>query len=296
MRFTTFAVLAFALSVPVLAQKPIPREVIQQLTADDSVCRTLPKDLKATWVDLNNDRIPELIVKAENLCACGASGNCTHWVFQKTEVGYVTLVNGLSGQRLYPKTAVSNGFKDLVTEEHISAAETAMIVHKWNGRAYSPSDCFTKENISQTRIPVYRIRPDSCDPNESSRSSLPVSGSGVGSLTSPQSLRSITPQAFTIGAGRYVYFPIQSNENVFVSGRFSATGGTGNDVEVFILGQDEFTNWQNRHSVKTWFNSGRVTVSNISVQLPPGNYFLVFSNNFSTMTPKAITANILLTH
>jgi hypothetical protein len=297
MRSPILTVFLIALTTAAFAQRPIPKEVIQQLTADDSTCRTLPNDLKGTWIDLNNDRIPELIVKAEGVCNCGASGNCSHWVFQKTSVGYVTLVNGLNGQKLYSKNSVSNGFKDLATEEHLSATKTALIVHKWNGRAYIPSECFTKENISQTRTPIYRIKPDSCLPEERE----PVAQQPTyqrptyQTPTSQTSARLLTPQAFTVGAGRYVYFPIQSNGNAFVSGRFTATGGGGNDVEVFILGQDEFTNWQNRHSVNTWFNSGRVTVSNISVRLPAGNYYLVFSNNFSMMTPKAVTANVLLT-
>jgi hypothetical protein len=35
---------------------------------------------------------------------------------------------------------------------------------------------------------------------------------------------------------------------VTLQGHFAVTGGSGNDVEVYMLPEDGFTNWENRHS------------------------------------------------
>jgi hypothetical protein len=90
---------------------------------------------------------------------------------------------------------------------------------------------------------------------------------------------------FIVPAGAY---------DVTMKGHFSATGGARNDVEVYVLNEDEFVNWQNRHQVTTLYSSGRVTQDSINLTLPAdaGTYYLVFSNRFSLFSPKAVEANI----
>ncbi len=80
-----------------------------------------------------------------------------------------------------------------------------------------------------------------------------------------------------------------------VRGRFRATGGSGNDIEVYILDKNGYENWQNGHKVKTYYNSGRITVADIDVTLGKGQYILIFSNRFSSSTPKAVEAQVSLT-
>jgi hypothetical protein len=83
---------------------------------------------------------------------------------------------------------------------------------------------------------------------------------------------------------------------VRVEGTFSATGGAGNDVEAYIFSNDDFVNWQNRHRVRTFYNSGRVTQGTLEVTLPPiaGTYYLVFNNNFSLLSAKTVQTSIRL--
>ncbi len=77
---------------------------------------------------------------------------------------------------------------------------------------------------------------------------------------------------------------------ITVQGHFTATGGGRNDVEVFVLNADQFTNWKNGHQTPTYYNSGKVTVGDVEASLPEeaGAYYLVFNNNFSLLSGKAV--------
>jgi hypothetical protein len=107
--------------------------------------------------------------------------------------------------------------------------------------------------------------------------------------------------AVTVAAANSIYFPLPVPETATVvklQGHFTATGGTGNDIEVYLLNQDQFTNWQNGHATPTYYNSGRVTVGDIDATLPndAGTYYLIFNNKFSMITPKAVQETMTLTY
>ena len=108
----------------------------------------------------------------------------------------------------------------------------------------------------------------------------------------------ITNGAITVRAAGYLYYKFSvpaSATNVFVDGHFSATGGTGNDIEVVIVNEDNFANFQNHHDAQTYYNSGKATQNSIQAVLPAGGtYYLVFNNGFSLLTPKAVAADATL--
>jgi zinc-ribbon domain len=108
-------------------------------------------------------------------------------------------------------------------------------------------------------------------------------------------------KAFTVNAGGVYYFTFEMPTGAFnatLKGHFAASGGAGNDVEAFVVSEDDFVNWRNGHSVKALYNSGRVTQETLNVFLPtnPGKYILVFSNKFSLLTPKAVQADVQLNY
>lgn len=80
-----------------------------------------------------------------------------------------------------------------------------------------------------------------------------------------------------------------------VGGTFSATGGN-NDIEVFVMEENQFLNWQNGHKADLAYSSGRVTAGKLNIPLPqePGAYYVVFSNRFSFITNKAVEADLKL--
>lgn len=112
---------------------------------------------------------------------------------------------------------------------------------------------------------------------------------------------SITNGALTIGAGAFSWYSFvipQGTTTPSVTGRFIASGGAGNDVQVYILDDDGFVNFKNGHEARAYYNSGRVTQAAIGAELPnlPATYYLVFDNRFSAITPKAVNVNASLNY
>jgi hypothetical protein len=104
--------------------------------------------------------------------------------------------------------------------------------------------------------------------------------------------------AFIVEPGKYKSFKVEVTNAMtkpVVQGTFTAEGGN-NDVEVYVLEENQLLNWQNNHKSDTTYSSGRVTAGKLKIPLPqePGTYYVIFSNRFSYITNKAITADVWL--
>jgi zinc-ribbon domain len=107
--------------------------------------------------------------------------------------------------------------------------------------------------------------------------------------------------ALTVAADSFSYYTLPvppSASQVSLQGHLSATGGSGNDIELYVMDEDAFTNWKNGHATRTIYNSGKITVVSLNVTLPSGagTYYLIFNNKFSLLTPKAVQEDITLTY
>jgi hypothetical protein len=125
------------------------------------------------------------------------------------------------------------------------------------------------------------------------------SGSQPVTQTRQARVMPLVDTSFTLNAaqGTQLTFSVPANATeIRVEGMFTASGGSGNDIEVYLLNEDEFVNWQNGHRVNTLYNSGRMTQGTLNTVLPPGagKYHLVFNNKFSLLSPKAVKASIRL--
>ena len=104
-----------------------------------------------------------------------------------------------------------------------------------------------------------------------------------------------------VNADGYYYWKLQvpaGATSVRLQANFEASGGTGNDVEVYVLPDTDFVNWQNHHAAKAFYNSGKVTVGKFNVTLPDdaGTYYLVLDNRFSLLSKKEVGVKGALTY
>lgn len=114
---------------------------------------------------------------------------------------------------------------------------------------------------------------------------------------------SLLNAGITVHAGEFYDVPIHLRDimqDVVLSGSFTASGGSGNDIEVFVLSQADFTNWQNGHSYSALYSSGRVTTAGFNVSLPTpsvgqtSDYHVVYSNTFSWISTKQVNTTVNL--
>jgi hypothetical protein len=104
----------------------------------------------------------------------------------------------------------------------------------------------------------------------------------------------------TVDAGGYNTYQFSVPDNAIgatISGSFLASGGSGNDIEVFVMSTTDFINWKNGHQSNVYYQSGKMTTQSISASLPSGSsLYLVYSNTFSTVTKKNVQTKVDLTY
>ena len=131
-------------------------------------------------------------------------------------------------------------------------------------------------------------------------------GSGVKSTSVPSSTTGMVAQTTNIATGQYIVlagkwsqltFDIAKNDmhNVVVSGWVHASGGPQNDIEVFVVNDNDYNTWVQGRQVTPVYNSGRKTMVDINFNIPSATerYHLVFNNVFST-SMKTIQAEVYL--
>jgi hypothetical protein len=104
--------------------------------------------------------------------------------------------------------------------------------------------------------------------------------------------------SFAVPAGNYYYYEVnipQGETSLSITGSFIASGGTANDIEVLVMDQAHYGTWISGNQVSTYFDSGRVSNGNIVAALPgSGNYYLIYSNIFSTTYDRTVQTNVVL--
>ena len=104
----------------------------------------------------------------------------------------------------------------------------------------------------------------------------------------------LTPEAFVVERASYRNWGFQVSRSARVFGRFRAQGGSGNDIRVFVIDEDEFENFRNGRDVRSYYSSGQVSSGQIDLRLRFGRYEIIFDNRIPPYSNKNITANIQL--
>jgi hypothetical protein len=105
--------------------------------------------------------------------------------------------------------------------------------------------------------------------------------------------------ALSVAARHYAFYTLTVPgyaHSVRVSGHFQTTGEVGNDIDVYVLNDEQFTDWKKGSETHTYYASGKATVGDVHASLPDGHgtYYLVFNNGFSALTAKVVTFNGLM--
>jgi hypothetical protein len=112
----------------------------------------------------------------------------------------------------------------------------------------------------------------------------------------PVSSGSIQVAALGTSSLRFVVTPEMRQARLV--GRFSVSGGFGNDIQAGVVpGESEHLNYINGHQSRgVWFTPGRVTAESFDVSVPPGTYYLDFSNKFSLLAAKTVNLDVWISY
>ncbi|MGI8786995.1 MAG: hypothetical protein ACR2HG_04445 [Pyrinomonadaceae bacterium] len=91
-------------------------------------------------IDLNNDGIMEADVRSNSSLICGASGNCSIWIYGKHRKTYKQLLYGF-GVEYKTKQNSTNGYRDILVVEHASCCSSYQTTYKFDGENYKEDKC-----------------------------------------------------------------------------------------------------------------------------------------------------------
>jgi hypothetical protein len=106
-------------------------------------------------IDLNNDGISEVLAQAYGMRAgCGATGNCSFWVFQETPEGFTKILDtrnrdgngGIEVITISPNR--TEGFNDIILGDHSNASERTLYVYRYHHGQYKESECYDAAWVS----------------------------------------------------------------------------------------------------------------------------------------------------
>ena len=118
--------------------------------------------------------------------------------------------------------------------------------------------------------------------------------------TSQTSTSNVVNGVITVGARNHqaYQFGVPADAyNAQISGTFTASGGSGNDIIVYVFDSTNYVNWENGHQSSAYYNSGQVTTDSFSINLPAGGtYYLVYDNSFSFLSSKNVNTQANLAY
>jgi hypothetical protein len=134
-----------SLTVSQSSSSRIPQRVIDQFFKDlcPSGCSKeevglWKRNLRHKARDLNGDGVPEWFLYVVHSDWCGAGGNCSYSVYQKTPKGFTLLLND---KVLVVGDTVTNGYRDLASEFPMGVCadgrrELRVTLYRHDGRKY----------------------------------------------------------------------------------------------------------------------------------------------------------------
>lgn len=112
------------------------------------------------------------------------------------------------------------------------------------------------------------------------------------SLNLQLSGETIIDSVYRVDPGSYRYFPLSLPCVATIQGGFAASAALGDNIIVYILGENDFYRYQNEQSASTYYNSGKIGYDTFELTLNPGEYYIVLSNTYSLVSTKNVQLQV----
>ena len=117
------------------------QHVIQGKSSKDRPAEDAVLSTRIQSIDLNDDETPEIFAQSADPNTCGASGNCSFWILQKSKTGYKVLLKSVA-QNFRIRQVKTGGFLDVELGLHDSAYSTEWRGYKYDGAHYIRVKCW----------------------------------------------------------------------------------------------------------------------------------------------------------
>ncbi len=105
----------------------------------------------------------------------------------------------------------------------------------------------------------------------------------------PQSRVTITDTVYKVSPSTYTYIPFNLSCTASISGSFSASASLGDNIITYVLDQNNYNQFSSNHPASTYYNSGKVASGSFNLALQPGQYYIVLSNTYSSLSTKTVS-------
>lgn len=105
----------------------------------------------------------------------------------------------------------------------------------------------------------------------------------------------IANSVYQVGPHTYTYIPFNMQCSGTVTGSFSAQASLGDNIIVYIMDSSGFRQFQSGISANTYYNSGKVASGTLNIGLSSGQYYLILSNAYSTISTKNVSVQVSYT-
>ena len=101
---------------------------------------------EAEKIDLNKDGIKEIKIRGKFGNFCGATGNCSEWIFGRTRKStkYKLLLES-GGEYFHVRKSSANGYKDIYITTHDSASSSYHMIYKFSEKRYQENKCWFED-------------------------------------------------------------------------------------------------------------------------------------------------------
>jgi thiol-disulfide isomerase/thioredoxin len=139
-----------------------PNSLLEVLDKEDRDCvlqSGLDRSVIVRQIQLAKDHTRQILVRGSGLCLCGAQ-NCGFWIYRIDRNKHELLLKGVGSTKVSAGHAAANGYRDVISESHASAAETIVRTYRYDGSRYQLQRCVNRAAYDDegryTRKPVNR--------------------------------------------------------------------------------------------------------------------------------------------
>lgn len=98
----------------------------------------------------------------------------------------------------------------------------------------------------------------------------------------------IVDSTYTVSPGKYQSIPISVDCNANIHIAFSASSPLGNNIVLYVFDEYNYLKFQNAQGIFSMYNSDKVESGEFDILVKPGDYRIVLSNTYSTISEKSV--------